>query len=316
MLSVAATDTEGRSLQLPAPLSMTIRMEEDVPADDLYAVFPQVGCGELCAITVYDADKIVFTGIIDEEEHISSSSGRYLRISARSLAALLLDNEAPPCNYDHPSARLLFERHVEDYGIKAGDTDDAVCFGELNITKGMSQWSVISAFSGACYSGSPRVSADGVLYLKGLPSGGEVIFGKGGVRYTEITDCRRRCEELSRVNVKIEAGGGYGYPVNNDDALRRGIRRERYLNAMLDTRVFKTAETMLNKSRDKSHYWQLKCPGRLTDILGSAAVIRDNDEVSRDDLYVSAIRYQMNSTGEHTVVKFKRRWGSCGSPDI
>lgn len=306
MLKFTVTDTSDVRHLLPAPLSVMLRMEEDVPADDLYAVFPQIDCGELKSIAVYDADQTVFAGVIDEEERIVSAAGAYLRLSARSLAAHLLDNEAPPVSYDHPDARLIYERHAREYGIAAGDIDDATCFGELEITKGTSQWGVISAFCSACYSSAPRVSADGKLYLKGLRAEGTVIFGPGGIAYTELCDSVRRCEELSRVNVKITGSDSYVYPVENADALRRGIRRERYLNAMLTGKSVKSADIMLKKSRSQSRLLTLKCTGRLTDILGCSAEIRCAS-VTREGLYVSALKYHSDAREEYTTVKLRRR---------
>ena len=312
MLRFLTTDTQGNERSLPAPLSVSMRMEEDVPADDLYAVFPDTAVGELCAVTVLDGRRVIFRGIVDEQERIVSESGSYLRLSARSLAALLLDNEAPPCSYDHPSARLIFGRHVRDYGITAGDTDDATCFGELHIVKGMSQWGVIQAFSAACYSASPRVSADGVLYFKGMPDGGTAVFGgKKGIPYTSVTESIRRCDELSRVNVKLSPDDGYGYRVENRDALERGICRERYLNAMLGGQSVQNADVMLEKSRLKARSVILNCVGRHTGLLGCGAVFADE---ARGDWYVAAVKYRMNSKGESTQIKLRRRAKVCGYP--
>lgn len=317
MLTFTVCDIEGKRHILPSPLSVTIRMEEDVPADDLYAVFPETECKELKSIAVYDGVKTVFVGVIDEEEHLFRPAGAYLRISARSLAAHLLDNEALPRGYDHPDARLIYERHVRQYGIEAGDMDDATCFGELNVTKGMSQWGVVSAFCSVCYSGAPRVSADGKLYFRGLTSGGRVVFGgNGGICYTELSDLHKRCEEISRVNVKITPDNGYTYPVENADALRRGICRERYLNATVSSKSVRSADIMLDNSRQKAYSVTLKCPGRFTDVLGCDAVLHDSVIGDRDGLYISAVRYHSSADGEYTVLRLRRRNGSCGYPDM
>lgn len=307
------TDTSGKEIILSAPLSVSLRMEEDVPADDLYAVFPDTAVGELCGVTVIDGGKTVFKGVVDEQERILRASGAFLRLSARSLAAYLLDNEARPSVYDHPGARLIYDRHVREYGIAAGDTDDATCFGELHVTKGMSQWGVIRAFSAACYSAVPRISADGVLYLKGLAERNTVTFGGStGIPYVALTETIRRCDELSCVNVKLSSEDGYGYRVENRDAQARGIRRERYLNAMLGGQSVKNADIMLDKSWQKAHTVTLKCVGRHTDLLGHSAVIHDIS--LSDGYYISAVKYRLDSQGEYTLIKLRRRTKSCGYP--
>lgn len=307
MLTFTAADISGGRLILPAPAAFNIRMEEDVPADDLYAVFPYIDHSELTDIAVYDGSKLVFTGVIDEEEHILNGSSDHLRISARSLAALLLDNEAEPCCYDHPGARQIYERYAADLGIAAGDVDDATCFGELNVTKGTSRWSVIRSFCAACYSTVPRVSADGVLYMRGLTAGDTTVFGGDGVRYTELSERILRCEEISRVNVKVNADGGYGYPVENTDAERRGIKRERYMNALLTGTPIKRADAILQRSKEKAYMLTLRCPGLYMDIQGNNAVLDIGGKQVRDDLYVSSVICRMDSSGESTAVTLKRR---------
>lgn len=307
MLRFVVTDTEGNTFSLPAPLSVCIRAEDDVPADDLYAVFPDEEVGELCRVAVYDGSRVVFRGVVDEQEHALSREGCFLRLSARSLAALLLDNEALPQCYDHPSAKLIYERHAQPYGIAAGDPDDATCFGELCVTKGMSQWGVLSAFCRVCYSTAPRVSADGVLYLREPPlSGDAVVFGgEGGIPYVSLTDTRRRCEEISRVNVKLKPDDGYGCRIENSDALSRGVVRERYLNAMLGSQSVRSADVMLRKSRRRARTLSLKCVGRHPDLLWREARIADRE--TGESFYVCAAEYRMNANGEYTAVKLRRR---------
>lgn len=306
------TDTAGGSVIMPAPLSVRLRMEEDVPADDLYAVFPDIDTGELCRVTVAENDRVLFTGVVDEQERIQDSSGAFLRVAARSLAAHLLDNEAYPCTYDHPNARLICDRHIKGYGITVGDADDTALFGELNITKGMSQWGAVTAFCKACYSAVPRVTAQGVLYLKGTPPQGTAVFGGAGIPYVAMSDSLKRCEELSCVRLKLDPDGGYAYRVENRSACERGIVRERYLNAMTGAGTVRGADRMLEMSRRRSRIITLKCPGRHPEPVGKNAVIADRKD--DDALCVSAIEYRLNPDGEYTVVKLRRRTESCGYP--
>ena len=307
MLSFVTTDIDGKKILMPPALAVTMNMDEDVPADDLYAVFPYREGEELKEIAVYDGDRLIFTGVVDEEERILSDQGEYLRISARSLAAHLLDNEASPRTYDHPGAGMVYRHHAQEYGIRRGDSDDATYFGELNVIKGSSQWGVIKSFCNACYSTFPRVSADGVLYMKGIDAGETVIFGEGGIGYTDISEKVKRCEEISRVNVKTAVSEGYRLPVENADASARGIRRERYINAVLTATPIKCADVMIESGKAKAYLLTLSCPERLTDLLGRGAVVRDPILGERDGLYISSIKYRLTSAGETTELRLKRR---------
>ena len=309
MLSYVATDISGREIILPKALSAVLSMDEDVPADALYAVFPYTKLRELKAISVYENSKLFFVGTVDEEERVVDPAGEYLRMSARSPAAYLLDNEAVPESYNHPSARMIYERHAKPYGIALGDGDDETYFGELDVTKGESRWSAIRSFCNACYSRAPRVSADGVLYMKGVRSKGRVVFGGdvGEFRYTKLTESVKRCEELSRVRVKLSAADGYIHTVDDPDAIARGIVRERCLNAMTTDTPLKCADTMLENSRKKAYSLTLTCPGILPDILGCEADVRADISDKGGELYVSSLKYRVDSHGESTVAVLKRR---------
>ncbi len=307
MLRCVLYNADGQKICPPPLLSLTVETDEGVPADALYAVFPYTECGELARIRVYMDETLVFVGIIDEQEHVESASGRYMKLSARSLAAHLLDNEAAPCGYDHPSAKLIYERYVRQFGIRLSEKNDAVYFGEQNIVKGDSCWSVLKSFCIGCYSSAPRVSADGVLYMKGLPHEKSVCFGSapGEVRYTRFSECVKRCEEISDIYVKTSNAGGYTFPIENADALYRGIRRRRYLNAVLTESPMRCADAMISNGRVKAMIYKLRCPSCLLGREGELVRISDRETV--DGLYISALRYHMNADGEYTDVTLKRR---------
>ena len=55
--------------------------------------------------------EVVFLGEIDSIVSERSATAQTMKISARSLAALLLDNEAEPLDYNSPSPQLIFRRH-------------------------------------------------------------------------------------------------------------------------------------------------------------------------------------------------------------
>ena len=318
MLSFVFTDADGGRRLLSLPLSVTIRMDETIPADDLSAEFAYAPVGELAAVSVYDDGCLVFTGVVDEQVHIQSEKGLILRIYARSLAAHLLDNEAEPRCFDHPSASLIYERYVKPFGIRWENEDDATCFGEQQITKGMSHWAALKNFCVACYSASPRITADGVLRMKGADLPRTVSFSDsgGGIAYTGLTETLKRCEEISAVNMKLYDDGDYRYRLTNDDALQRGIRRERYLNATLASTPMTCADAMLQNGASAAYGVQLKCSGALLDVMGCRATVYNKLLGELSGLYVSALSYRLTKDGETTTLQLKRRKTRCGSQDM
>ncbi len=307
MLRCVLKDIRGRETIAPAPVRLSIDMDENVPADALYAVFPYTETAQITGISVYAEDRLVFNGIVDEEERIVEPDGAYLRIASRSLAALLLDNEARPCVYDHPSAALIYERYVKPFGIVCRDLDDAVYFGEQTVAKGASCWSVVKNFCAACYASVPRLSADGVLYLKGMQREETVHFGENGVRYLRISELQKRSEELSIVRVKTANPGGYALEVTNEDAVRRGIRRERYLNALLSDSPMRCADQMLQNGRRKAYALKLRCPGNLLGTVACAAVVSDKIIGERGGLAIGSLYYRLTADGAYTDVRLRRR---------
>lgn len=318
MLRFELTDTQGTAHILTRPLLLTIRMDEDVPADDCYAVFAYEDIGEAVDVKVMDGDKVIFVGVVDEQEHLVSEQGRYLKLSARSLAARLLDNEAMPECYNHPSAALIFERHVQPYGIIRGEDDDAVYYGEQQVNKGMSRWAALKNFCTACYSFAPRVTADGVLWMKGVKDAGEAVFSDAGdgLVYTQLSEKRKRCEEISRVNVKINDDDGYVYQADNEDAIRRGVNRERYVNAVLSSTPMTCVDAMIRNGADASYGIELKCPGFAAHLMGCSAVVKNRLLGEIGGLYVSGVSYRLDSGGGTSTLKLKRRDHGCGYRDM
>lgn len=306
MLRCVLRDISDSEIVMPSPLSLNVDVDESAPADSLYAVFPFIETDQLSEIRLFLKEKLIFKGIVDEEERVLRPSGVYLRISARSMAAKLLDNEAAPCSFDHPSARLICSEYVEPFGITLSGSDDSVYFGVQNVLKGSSCWSVLRNFCAACYSCVPRIGGDGVLYLKGMLRDESVSFGGDGIRYTELSEKYKRCEEISAVRVKTDNSSGYSLSVDNPDALSRGVKRERFLNAVLTESPMRCADSMISSGAAKAYTLRLRCPECLLGAEGCRATVSSALGEKRG-LYISALRYRSGGSGEYTDVILKRR---------
>ena len=307
MLRCVLRDVNGQEIRPSELLSLQVNVDEGVPADSLNATFANMPTAQLVSVTLYDDNTPLFIGIIDEEERQRGPQGEYLKISARSSASHLLDNEAMPCSYEHPSLGLIYERYVKPYGILLPDSDDAVFFGEQNVMKGSSCWKVLKNFCTACYSAVPRISSVGMLYPKGIQNDGIVIFGGEGIRYTALSEVQKRCEEISTVYVKASNSGTYTLPVENPRAKDRLVRRVRYLNAMLSESPMRCADAMIKNGDKKAYVIRLSCPSCLLGKEGCRARLKDTMIGKKEDLYISAVHYRMSKDGEYSEVTLKRR---------
>ena len=281
----------------------------DVPADCVSALFDHRDCAELCSFHIFCDGMLVFKGVVDEQERIVSSSGAFLKISGRSLAALLLDNESVPVTYHHPSAGIIYEKHVKPFSIVTSGNPDRTYYSDLVITKGESNWQALSRFCQNCMSSVPRISGRGELFFEGEENEKEVIFSDtdGDILYQSIEERVRRCEEISCVNIKVSNASGYHAKVENADALERGIVRERYLNAVLTETPMNRADTLIKNGRQKGYRIKLRCSGRQLDLLGASAEIRDTVIGEIRDLFVSALYYRLSPNDESTYMILKRR---------
>ncbi len=314
MLRTVLYDIDGVKWIPSGLFKLTVEVDEDVPSDSLYAELADPGCGEIARISLYSGGIEVFRGTIDDETRLYDKSGSVLKLSARGPAAHLLDNEAEPCDYSHPSSSLMAERYAEPFGVKLKEEDETVYFGRQDVLKGSSCYSALKRFCAACYSGLPRISSTGELSLKGIKRDGSVRFGSksGEVRFTRLEERRSRCKEISEVLVKTSPGGGYDIRIANKSALARGIRRRRYLNAALTESPMKCAEAMIENGSKKAYTIRLRCPGCLLGNEGKNAVVCDNAVSERSGLYISSLRYRLSAKGEFTDVILTRRESRCG----
>ncbi len=107
----------------------------------------------------------VFTGVVDEFACICGADGMYLEVSGRGMAALLLDNEAMPVQYQNATRSNILARHVTPYGIETVGGGKLPAVRGFTVGSGASEWSVLHEY--ACYHGGvvPRFDRLGRLVL-------------------------------------------------------------------------------------------------------------------------------------------------------
>ncbi|MCH5299568.1 MAG: hypothetical protein J1E96_07390 [Ruminococcus sp.] len=309
MLTFNALDIYGNEIVLPIPSYMTLNRDEGVPADDISISFPVIkDLPELCELTIREESEIIFYGQVDEQQTVVSSSAVLTRIVARSMAAVLLDNESKPVSYYCPSTSIVFSRHLEPFNITSYKGNDVVLKETLNIAKGMTNWQALYTFCMRAYGKPPRIEADGTVNLNGIECDKSVYFSNvDGVHYISLKENNKRCNTLSDVWVKLSAGDGYVLNVINEDAKARKIKRERYLDATSASASPIVAQTMIRNSVDNSYELIVVSPERLVNVLGASAIVDDSYIGRRENLYVSNIYYNLTPDGERTTVTLKRR---------
>lgn len=303
MLSYFFTDKNGIRCEFKNVLTVEISADVDVPADELVLTVPyDRKYRNVDMLEAYDGKSLVFVGQVDEIVSIVRTDGAIVRLSARSLAGRLLDNEAEPVTYINPAAKFIFERHLKPFGIVGYDGDEHPFMGTIKIEKGMTEWQVLEKFCNGRYGKNPRITGAGFALMCGTYGGAKPIgFGRNGVGYTSLREYIKPCKVISQVKLRTEEYGGYKSVVGNGSAADR-IKRVRYVNAFLDNNAVKTADRMIENGNRQSFEITVECAECLCGIVGRRTVIYDPLVGKREGLVVKSIKYSLKKNGESTTV--------------
>lgn len=308
MLTFKIKLCDGREKAMPDPITVVYNSEFGVPADDMTVTFPYVGAhvDKTDFIYAFDGEKKVFAGQADEIITSKSADGIITKITARSMAAFLLDNEAVPCIYHNPAPSMIYEKHLLPYGFENCAIDDEPFFGTLKVTKGMSEWQVLDNFCRNKHSNSARITGDGRVIFKKDNSSDKLCFSdKSENGYISLKKNIRRYKVISEVRLRLTEEGKYTSSVKNDFEDKKIIRR-RLVNALADTNSVDTADRMIAQSNSEYFEITLECPNRYFDITGRSTEIRDSRFGRIDGLYVHSLKYSLGSGGEITTVTVRK----------
>lgn len=305
MLTIKLFDDSNKMSAQVVPLSVNIKLDLYVPAHSAVVILPYRKMESCAFVEIYDGDSLVFKGVVDDEIVIFNSFGKFLQYNLRSLMALLIDSEAQPCEFVRPTGDYLAKRFLNPLGIPH-NADNTVCTENIISEKGMSEYAVLRKYCMNVNGCLPFISADGRFDFKGGFSGEEILFNKKLTPFTSWQRKHSRCGYISAVNMKHD-GRGYISKAENPLTDNLNICRERYLDVSFGSAFNQnTADLILKNSNKNTLSAGIVCTGRVTDCLGTAARI-DEEEFAEDVFTVFRIEYTYNSKKEDTELFFERR---------
>ena len=247
MLTYIIKDIKGKETEFKKPVSVNIVSSEDAPADSLYAVFAVSGAVPVLeGIEVLEGSERIFRGKIDSQTIEKNNKGLLLTVKARSIECVLLDNEALPQTYCMPSMPLLMKRHFEPLGFYDFVGTEKAFNGELNITKGMSEWGVLSAFCRHFMNTVPRIDRNGAINITGEESK-EIVYLSSD-RCLSVKNTLTRSNLISDIYARTYTAGGYEMPLENEFAKSLGVKRIRYVNSIdSESRTVLSTKEMITK---------------------------------------------------------------------
>lgn len=307
------TTVSENTLELTNPISVKINKDKDAPADSILIQFPLADINsygnsidDFKYIKVYNDEiqELVFDGIVDEQITEVSDDGLILEISGRSIAALLLDNEAVPTTYHMPSLKVIFERHVQPYGFIGYVGSDASFSSEFIVKKGMTEWDVLYKFCTEFLGIEPKITASRTIDVTERALDTPLTFSNEAqdIHYTYIGENLNRYNVISEVYVRTQKDGKYNMKFTNDTATANSIIRKRYIDSINDSTPASTAQEIIDKGNEEAYEIALSCPCELIGDIDTAAVVNDTSIGYVTGLKVKSIAYTLNSNVEQCYI--------------
>ena len=207
MMECWVTTGGGEKLTLPESVRWELCHGTGVPCDSFFVrCLWESGQERLmsgaCRFYAQWEGERVFTGVVDEFACLCGADGLYLEMSGRGMAALLLDNEAMPAQYQLATRSDLVADHVSPYGVEAVGGWSLPAVSGFTVGSGVSEWSVVQEF--ACYHGGvvPRFDRWGRLVLDPHQDGGAGLRLTDAVPLTAWEYREERHGVLSQVAVR------------------------------------------------------------------------------------------------------------------
>lgn len=223
------TTWDGKRYELPQPMAWKFEYACGIPCDSFWVELPWVRGEEevyrrAVRFSAAQGEEVLFTGVVDEAEWTLDERGSRVTLSGRSMAALLLDNEALPADYETATLDDILRDHVEPYGIEVGIKSKIPACQGFTVTSGSSEWQVVYNF--ARYHGGvpPRFDRTGKLVLAPFQDGKEKVLDDT-VPLTAFVGRERRYGVLSSILVRDKQRQQAEEVINTEFAAQGGQAR-------------------------------------------------------------------------------------------
>lgn len=143
---IELTTVDGEKIAVDKFTELCFTQTAGVACDSLWARFIlDNNIDEIHSAELYINYKLMFSGLCDCQKSTYDSNGFEIYFYARSTACILVDNEAEPYTYQHPSAKQLCFSLAEGMGF-SNSLPDISSTNQYEITKGTSRYGAISQF--------------------------------------------------------------------------------------------------------------------------------------------------------------------------
>lgn len=288
---------DGRELELPDAISWKFSYGTDTPCDSFFLkCLWEHGQEKLlsaaCRFYAQWEEERVFTGVVDDFSVQCGPDGLFLELSGRGMAALLLDNEALPAQYQRCTWADIQARHVSPYGIQTIGGQNLPAVSGFTVGSGSSEWSVVREYARYYGGVTPRFDRWGRLVLEPWESHGALLLD-GSVPVERWEYREERHGVLSQVAVRHRTAPGVQW-VSNEAFLAEGGRARRVVtvpNTMGTAAMRYSADYQLQASRSERVRLVLTLaggflawPGQLVDVNLAKSGVNGTYRVARAEV--------------------------------
>lgn len=299
-------DVNGSSFNAEKIISYELIMEADAPCDGLRLnFFCESEIGEICIVKGYRNGRLVFNGLCDKQKLTVSQSGKICFIYARSSAALLVDNEAVPCQYENPSARQLWFSNAKDFGFEI-NLPELYSQNSYLVSKGTSCYGAINNYISAVSGAPVYATPENVLQIY---KESRSVKRLDDYDVSSVSYVINRSEPISEIDYKIHSSDNYSYHFKSGFVQKMGINRKRMINlsSIPLWQRENNAEKIIKSSLKEYYSVSVVIFGECDLEIYDRIAVDSDAPFKNKEFYVSELSFCRNENGEQTTALLKRK---------
>ncbi len=297
-------DKSGKCTVLEKVLSYELTSEVSAACDGLRLNYiSDCACPEFVRVEAYSAEQRIFNGFADKQCISLLREGETVFVYARSSAAVLVDNEALPCQYHHPSAKQLWFHNAREFGFECA-LPELACKEDYYVSKGTSCFGAINNFFKMLYPAGIYVDVNNVIRAFEKSAALKTL---DGCKIASAKYVINRSNPISQVDYKITASDKYCYHLKSRSAENNGISRRRLINlsALPLWQREAAARQSISKALEELYVLELELEGTADFMLYDRVHVSLKGLCENAELLVYELVKSKGKNGEKTIVKLR-----------
>ena len=260
-------------------------------------------------VQISEEDTIILKGSIDVVSVITGETGSFVQLSGRSMAAVLLDNDAAPQTYQSLNLEGFIKKIAEPYGFTSFEVDSTAGIAKIVVDDGMSEWDMINREAYSELGMIPWVAADGTIVCKktDLNADADYRFGNDVENATHWEELKIR-DHLTDVKSEL---WGKNYQMNDfvvekdADLIAAGFKRRSIIKYSTETReqIGKKLKHELKERKKGCYEISLTVRGSKSFLPGKIAYLHDTINGIDGKFLVAGVTQTKDVNGTKTSIR-------------